>query len=257
MNQVATTKSFATIHDAYAFFQEHSTEAEADLAGYLPYLLGLARSGRAVRLLDFGCGDGLFSSQLLGRAGLTPALLRMELVEPDQDYRRQAVDRLGSFTGEPVAAWPELPSGQARDCDLILSNHALYYVTDLAGTIARLLDRLAPGGVLLAAMGDGGNLFAQWMDRVFAVLGEPAPHFRGGDLETALTALGRDWRKERIDYVLDFPDNEANRIKILRFMMGQYYDRLDRDWLLGLFDAQATRGRITARTYHFHYVIGT
>jgi SAM-dependent methyltransferase len=256
MSQVETTKSFESIHDAYAFFQAHSTEAAADLTGYLPYLLALARSGQPVRLLDFGCGDGLFSSQLLARAGFEPGLLRVGLVEPDPDYRRQAVDRIRPFTGTPVAAWPVLPPGEARDCDLILSNHALYYVTDLAGTVARLLDLLAPGGVLLAAMGDGGNIFAQWMDRVLAVLGEPAPHFRSGDLESALAVLGRGWRQERIEYGLDFPDNEANRIKILRFMLGPYYDRLDRDGLLGLFDAQAVQGRVTARTYHYHYVVG-
>ena len=56
--------------------------------------------------------------------------------------------------------------------------------------------------------------------------------------------------------MLDFPDNPDNRIKILRFMLGQTYVRLDRDWLLTLFDAQAVGGRVTARTHHYHYVIG-
>jgi SAM-dependent methyltransferase len=257
MSQVPTTKSFESLHDAYAFFQDHSSEAAADREGYLPYLVALPWRDRPVRLLDFGCGDGLFSSQLLERAGLAPERLELSLVEPDPGYRATAVKRLQAYCRSPVAAWPELPAGEAQAYDLILSNHALYYVTDLAGSVAGLLDRLAPGGMLLAAMGDGGNIFAQWMDRVFAELGEPAPHFRSGDLEAVLPALGRDWRRERIDYLLDFPDSQANRIKILRFMLGAYYDRLDRDWLLGLFDGQAANGRLTVATFHYHFVIGS
>jgi len=256
MGQVATTKSFESLHDAYAFFQDHSTEADADLEGYLPYLRTLARPGRPGRLLDFGCGDGVFSGRLLERAGLDPARLELSLVEPDPGYRGEAVARLQAFCRPPVAAWPEFPDDGAGPFDLILSNHALYYVPDLAGTLARLLERLAPGGLLLTAMGDGGNIFAQWVDRVYAALGEVPPHYRSEDLEAALTGLGRTWRQERIDYVLDFPDNPDNRIKILRFMLGETYARLDRNWLLTLFDAQAADGRVTARTHHYHYVSG-
>lgn len=65
MGRFDSSKSFASIHihDDYAFFQEHSTEAEQDLRSHLAYLLPLVKSGKTVRLLDFGCGDGLFTAR--------------------------------------------------------------------------------------------------------------------------------------------------------------------------------------------------
>ncbi len=37
-----SSKHFGSIRDDYAFFLEHSTEAEADLRAYAPHIHGLA-----------------------------------------------------------------------------------------------------------------------------------------------------------------------------------------------------------------------
>src|SRR4029453_7902628 len=60
-------KSFGPIRDAYAFFQQHATETEADIRAYLPHLLAVVMEDQPVRMLDFGCGDGQFTAALLGR----------------------------------------------------------------------------------------------------------------------------------------------------------------------------------------------
>jgi len=250
-----TTKNFESLHDAYAFFQTHSTEAEQDRLGYLARLTPLAASGRPVRLLDFGSGDGGFLTALLCRAGFDPKKLTISLVEPDAGYRGQAVARVQPFTAAPIRAWAELPSEAEGPFDLVLANHVLYYVIDLADTVARIRRVLADDGMFLTTMGDHGNAFAQWSDKVYAALGITPPHNLSPDLEAALAASGQAYDKTTITYDLDFPDSPANRILLLRFMLGQNFDRMPEEWLMALLDPHAADGRVTVRTFHYQFAI--
>lgn len=93
MDDVATSKNFASLHDDYAFFQSHSTEAVRDLVSHTAYLLPLVNGGQPINLLDFGCGDGFFLAQLLDRLGFDSSRLCLSLIEPDADYRQQALKR--------------------------------------------------------------------------------------------------------------------------------------------------------------------
>ena len=89
-----SSKPFAPIRDAYAFFLQHGTETEADLRAYLPHLPSLAPADRTLRMLDFGCGDGAFTAALLEHVCWPTTRLQLALVEPDDVYRQQAVARL-------------------------------------------------------------------------------------------------------------------------------------------------------------------
>jgi trans-aconitate methyltransferase len=129
--QHTSRKSFGPIRDAYAFFQQHATETEADIRAYLPHLLVVATGDQPIRMLDFGCGDGAFTAALLAHAPWSPARLQLALVEPDDVYRQQAVARLQAYTTRPVRAWAALPAHLRSCVDLVLANHVLYFVPDL------------------------------------------------------------------------------------------------------------------------------
>jgi len=151
MNQ-SSSKPFAPIRDAYAFFLQHGTEVEADIRAYLPHLPHLTATDRALRMLDFGCGDGAFGAALLGHLRWPATRLQLTLLEPDTVYRQQAVARLQSYSTQPVQAWPALPPALQASFDLVLANHVLYYVPDLDGTLTALHYALAPAGLFLTAI---------------------------------------------------------------------------------------------------------
>ena len=57
--QPDSRKAFGPIRDAYAFFQQHATETEADIRAYWPHLLAVTTGDQPIRMLDFGCGGGV------------------------------------------------------------------------------------------------------------------------------------------------------------------------------------------------------
>jgi trans-aconitate 2-methyltransferase len=252
-----TSKDFAPIQADYAFFEDHATEAAADVAGYAPHVRPLAAAGGPVRVLDFGCGSGRFSARFLTAAGFGRDQLHLTLVEPVADYRPRAVAAVSAFTAHPVAAWPALPDVPAPGFDLILANHCLYYVPDLDAALAGLLGRLAAGGVLLAACAGGRNVLVQFWQRGYARLGEPVPSYTGDDLAAALTRRSARFTTHDVWYELAFADTEENRAKIIRFLFGKDAPRLPRAEALGYFDPFAAGGRVRLRVVHEQFVVRT
>jgi trans-aconitate methyltransferase len=255
MDNVESSKSFAPIHDDYAFFQEHSTEAEADLSSHLHYILPLVKSGKAIHLLDFGCGDGLFTHQLLARARFDPSRLNLSLVEPDSGYQHQARTRLQVFTSNPISSWPSIPPEQENSFDLILANHVLYYVKNLADILGQLLEAQDSDSCFLISMAGLENVLMQIIYLSFASLLEPMPYYQAEDIEITLVALKQQFQKKRIDYEVNFPDKEENRLKMFRFLLGENFERMDREKIVRLFDPYVVKRRIIIQTYHYQFVI--
>jgi SAM-dependent methyltransferase len=248
-------KPFGPIRDDYVFFQQHSTEAEADLRAYAPYLHGLSLGDNPIRMLDFGCGDGGFTAELLGRGRFPKERLWLSLVEPDASYLLQAIDRLQAFTRHPVRAWPALPP-HLHDCfELILANHVLYYVPDLAGTLSALLRALATPGLFLTAMSGRSNALYQCCLRCFDVLGKPFPFWISEDCEDILTRLGETYDTVDIEYVVIFPDSEEHRLSLGRFLLGNEYHAVPRQILLACFDPHSRAGQIVMSLVHKHLMI--
>jgi len=248
-------KPFELIHDAYAFFQQHTTETEADIRAYLPHLRAMATEDQPIRMLDFGCGDGQFTAALLGRAPCLQARLQLVLVEPDDVYRHQAVARLQPYTTQPVCAWPALPPHLQACFDLVLAHHVLYYVPDLDGTLAALLRTLATPGLFLTAMAGQRSTFAQWCQQCFAWLGQPYPFHTAEDLEGALARQGVAYGKEDVHYEFVFPDTAEHRLTIMRFLLGNAYHDVSQPAMLALFDPYAQGEQVVMRLVHEHFMV--
>jgi malonyl-CoA O-methyltransferase len=150
----------AASYEAHASLQR---DVAARLARLLPDLT-------RPRVLELGCGTGLFSRHLVerypdGRFVLTDAAPAM-LAE----CRHNLAPALCSDIGFEVMD-ASRPGGEGP-FDLIASSMALHWVSEPAASLERLRALLAPGGTLLySALGPGS--FTEWR-AVLAELGLPS-----------------------------------------------------------------------------------
>lgn len=250
-----TTKDFATIYADYAFFEAHSTEAHADVEGYLPFLRRRLKTEAALRWLDFGCGSGNFTSKLLTRLQAPPEHLHLTLVDPDAGYRQEAQAALQRFTANTINAWPTMPTTISQRYDLALANHVLYYVPDLCGVVEQIVQRLKPRGRFLIAMAGRDNTLAHIWESSRPLLGQPLPYHTAENLEQVLARLGYVYHKQRIDYIVRFADSEQNRLHLLRFIFADYFDERYRQQLLRLLEPYQEVGDVVIQSHHEQYQI--
>lgn len=248
-------KDFDSIADDYAFFEQHATEAQEDARAYLSEVAGLKPASGVTRMLDFGCGSGAFTMRFLELAGWPPERLRLTLVDPAVSVRRQAVARLTPYTAAPIVDSDELPAGLGGGFEVVLSNHALYYVTDLQATLSRLIEALAPTGVLLAATAARTNALIEFWIAGFKLLGREVPYNTSEDVERVLQALGTEYRKHRVPYELTFRDTEENRMRIIRFLLADHLAEMPLPPLLEMFDRYTRAGRIEIHTESDHFTL--
>lgn len=248
-------QDFTPIRADYAFFEEYSTEAEEDVRAYLPHLQALRASLQSVRVLDFGGGEGRFSAQFLAALRIPAEHLQLSLVEPVEIYRQQAVARLRQFSIHPVRVWPTLPSDPHGCFDLVLANHCLYYVADLETTVSALLRALSSPGLFLCALAGQENSLIQFWNHCFELIGKAVPYHTAEDLESALLKQGVAHSTEKVTYDLAFPDSEENRLHIMRFLLGSYFQAVPRPEMLAAFDPHRVGGRIAMRISHQHFIV--
>ncbi len=251
----SAAKDFDAIADDYTFFERHATEAQEDVRAYLRHIAGVAPASGPVRMLDFGCGSGTFTARFLAPAELPRERLQLTLVEPAPSVRREAVARLAPFTAAPIVELAELAPDLAACFEIVLSNHVLYYVRDLEATLSRLLDAVAPAGVLLAALAARTNALIEFWITGFGLIGREVPYNTSEDVERALRKLGAAYEKERIPYQLTFSDTEENRLRIIRFLLADHLAEMPLPPLLALFDRHSRAGRIEIHTDSDHFTL--
>jgi malonyl-CoA O-methyltransferase len=112
---------------------------------------------RPLRVLELGCGTGLLTRRLLAALPEGSSLLATDL----SAAMTEAAAR--TCPGAAFAVMDAESPGVDGPFDLIASSLAAQWFTDLTGTLAKLAERLAPGGrLLLTTLGSG--TFAQWKD---------------------------------------------------------------------------------------------
>jgi trans-aconitate 2-methyltransferase len=254
MNDMSA-KDFGSIEQDYAFFMAHATEAESDLAEYVRDLSGFAEGRASIRLLDFGCGTGEFTQRLASALNWPPQALRMTLLEPVRHQREEAGRRLAKFSEHEIEVLERLPPAHKSRFDLVVSNHVLYYVNDLCQTLGRMRELLSPGGRLLLAIAGWDNTLLQLLKVGFASMGRPVPYRVAEDVEAILSHQGASFRKSKVCYQLSFPDTVENRLKILRFLFGDYLQEISPSRLLGEFEPYVRGDRVEVNTHCDHFAV--
>jgi SAM-dependent methyltransferase len=180
-----------------------------------------ARPRRPHRILDVGCGDGA-TFQLFAHDVPTGSVI--DLIDPNPDYvaayearlGRLATVRLGAAHVAPFAPDPEdarFAPPLARDYDVILALHSLYFFDDLAAAFADLYARLAPGGAMIVVFADEAVAYTGVCYRAYAQRLDPnlaAAHSAACAERLALLAGDADV-EPRLKAVLG-----AQRIDVLR-----------------------------------------
>jgi len=127
------------------------------------------RAGRDVRVLDAGCGDGYWLTELRGIAGV-----RLSGV----DYNPLRVERARQAApGVPVRCLSLEEDGpEGGPFDVILCSQVIEHVADDMGLLHRLRTLLAPGGTLILGTPNQGSPLARWRDRRYARRGFVTDH---------------------------------------------------------------------------------
>ena len=248
-------KDFGLIETDYSFFMAHATEAESDVAEYIRQLAGFAEGRESIRLLDFGCGTGDFTLQLLSALNWSPKLLQVTLVEPVLHQREEAARKLAPFSRFNIEVLTTLSSVPDSGFDLVLSNHVLYYVDDLDSTLQQLVALLKPNGKMLLAIAGWNNALIQFWKTGFELLGRPVPYHVSEDVETFLIRQRIPFQKPKASYRLCFPDSIENRSKILRFLFGEHLEQISPQRLLREFDRFIRGNQIEIETDSDHFTI--
>lgn len=248
-------KDFGPIESDYVFFMSHSTEAENALASYLRELAQFNVDQETIRMLDFGCGTGVFTERLLSSMTWRRHSLELTLVEPVRHQREQAVLRLARFSNGAIVDAKSLFGIEDSVFDLIVSNHVLYYVEDLHETLRQLNDSLSPKGLMLLALAAWDNFLLQLWRVGFSKLKQPVPYSSAEDVEAGLLQLGLKYEKKKVSYEICFLDSDENRKKILRFLFGHVLQEVGDGVLLSEFDGFVAGNQIRVSTHCFHLIV--
>lgn len=153
-----------TSYEDAAAPQRQAAALLADLARQRPV------DARA-RILEIGCGTGILTRHI--RQGWSMADLVVSDISP---HMVGAAARGAMIAGQFIAMDGESPPFEGAWFDLILSNLAFQWFSDLDAAIARLAALLRPGGSLIFST-MGADSFAEWRaanEAADAVAGTPA-----------------------------------------------------------------------------------
>jgi hypothetical protein len=114
---------------------------------------------------------------------------------------------------------------------------------------------LSPAGVFVTAIAARTNALIEFWIAGFRSLGREVPYHTSEDVEACLCTLGAPYQKDEVAYQLAFPDTEANRMRILRFLLAEHLAQMSPRPLLDMFDRYAHAGRIEIRTASDHFTI--
>lgn len=189
MQSVARFDAAASTYDGEAWVQSRAAR----------YLSGWLKAGAVRRVLELGCGTGLFTRHL---RGIYP---RAQLVAVDASARMLEVAR----TRAPAVVWrcADIRAWEPEETfDVIASNCSLHWVAPYEALFARMSEWLAPRGQLVFSMMLEGTL-AELRESRLRVAPEKPPLGRLPRYDEILTALAEaGWkvRESRVERWQEF-----------------------------------------------------
>ncbi len=158
--------------EQYLKFEDERTRPARDLLAQVP-------PGEAGRVYDLGCGPGNSTELLIERFGKAA----VTGLDGDDDMLAKARKRLPGtpFLQADLASWtPPQPA------DLLYANAVFQWLPDHLSLLARLMDHLAPGGVLAVQMPDNLDQPTHLLMEETGAVGPWKGSFAGGRLRRAL-----------------------------------------------------------------------
>lgn len=148
----AVASSFGRAADSY----EDAAAPQRQAAALLADLARQRRVGDDARILEIGCGTGILTRHI--RQGWPAAELVVSDISP---HMVGTAARGAMIAGRFFAMDGEAPPFEGPWFDLILSNLAFQWFSDLDAAIDRLAGLLRPGGSLIFST-MGADSFAEW-----------------------------------------------------------------------------------------------
>lgn len=157
------------MYDGFAqYFAEHAADSPYNAYYDRPAVLDLCGDVTGKRVLDAGCGPGLYAEELVARGA------RVEGFDQSSDMVEVATRRLGDRAQFRVHDLAD-PMGWLADdvVDLVVCALTLHYVTDRVAALAEFRRVLATGGRAVLSVGHpmanweyaGGSYFeGRWLE---------------------------------------------------------------------------------------------
>jgi SAM-dependent methyltransferase len=241
----ASTKSFHGLEDDYAFFEASVTEREGTLRAWEPWLSKLRRRSGPLRILDFGCGTGSFTIDVLNLLGRRSEDLFLTFVEPDERSGGAAQERFRIKDFGGLVRWDNGLEFGDQKFDLVFSHHVLYYVPDLRPVLLELKRTLAEDGLILVVVGDDESGPGRLQNQVLGQAGLRSPYRSGIEVQRQFFEVFPDAGVAPFQTELKMEDTLENRESIMRFLVGEFGKRVSWEYALSVFDAFSDGSRIT------------
>ena len=247
-------RDFSLIESDHVFFMDSATEAQADRESHLLELHQFFEEPRHLHWLDLGCSQGEFTSSLFCDWNWPPSHLSISLLEPVTDHRKVAVKTLSRFSGTPPREVLDLTQEVDASFDVILANHSCYYVEDAELTFKELKRVLRPDGLGIIAIAGQDNFLIQLWQQAFESLKKSLPYWIAEDFRSELEKSGLCFSEKSVPYEIRFADTIENRDRLLRFLLGEYWPKLDRHPLRLAFSPFSDGNNVCIQTQCQHFV---
>lgn len=243
---------FDSIRDEYTFFQQHSSEASESIRAMAPYLAPYLKKSGNCRFFDFGCGDGVFTSNLLDSVDGKKAKIDFRLLEVDPTYLEQAKSKLADYTNTTIVSCARPDSV----FDIGIANHSLYYVDDIQATLRGIHLCMQRGSKFLLTIANMKNDLVRLNEQFFNLHGKEYPKYVAEDVTEALSVLGIKFRKIEITSGFNFSDSSENRKRVLRFINNMQITGINRESeMLAMFDNYRVESKLCLTLHDTLFVI--
>ncbi len=237
---------FDTIKEEYEFFLGHSTESKVALDNMIASITPHIHYNQGeFDFLDFGCGDGKFTQELLSALPIRSAKNHNYLVEPNTEYLSEAGNRVACFSKSQIIPSGDLNDIQDSTIDIGIANHSVYYLSDLRAFLVELQRVMKPGSLFLVTLANRENEITHINHDLYAINRVVFPKFIAEDFAHVLESSSIYFRSKKLESELCFVDSTENRLKTIKFLTAINHGKLTNiSGMLRIFDSYKYSSKI-------------